>query len=400
MKPHTKRYVLQGILFVLTIITTTLAGAEWIFGRQFFYVFIDEQALKKLQITLPDPLGWPEFMAGLEFSIPFLAILTVHEFGHYFTAKYHHVKATLPYYIPFWFGLSQTIGTMGAFIRLESEIKSRKKFFDIGIAGPLAGFVVALLVLWYGFANLPTLDYVFKIHPEYQKYGMGFAKVVGQRPMTGAIVLGDNLLFSFFKTYVADPTRLPPAFEMIHYPWLLAGYLALFFTSLNLIPIGQLDGGHILYGLVGKRASAVIMPILLVIFVFYAGLGFFTPQDFKNGTATSWWEDENFIEQISKMGFYAYFLYLCFSRVSKNVQTVWLLALGVIVAQLATSQVFPTLEGYSGFMPFVFLLGRFLGVYHPDTEQDDPLNWQRQALGWFALLVFVVCFCPKPFVVL
>ena len=142
--------LIQIVLFILTLITTTFTGAEWIYGRPFFFG--------------ESPLGWHEFFEGLKYSVPFLGVLTVHEFGHYFTAKKHKTDVTLPYYIPLWLGgLSSTFGTMGAFIRIKDRINYRVKYFDIGIAGPLAGFVVALGVLWYGFAHLPTLDYVFKI---------------------------------------------------------------------------------------------------------------------------------------------------------------------------------------------------------------------------------------------
>ncbi len=375
-----RTHFLQFFLFILTLITTTLAGAEWMFGNVF--------------ILVDNPLGWPQFWQGLWFSVPFLGILTVHEFGHYFTAKAHQVKVTLPYYIPLWLGLGQSIGTMGAFIKVKELISSRKKYFDIGIAGPLAGFVVAIGVLWYGFANLPTLDYIFKIHPDYQKYGLGFARVVyANKDLSGQILLGDNLLFSFFKTYVANPERLPPPQEMVHYPLVLAGYLALFFTSLNLIPIGQLDGGHVLYGLVGNRAHRFISPVLFWFFVAYAGIGLFKATDFNPQ------HDPNFWEQMAYLGIYIVFLQMCFSRISEDPGTSWLLALSVVVAQFGISYWWPLAVGYEGFLVFAFVLGRVLGIYHPPTQNDEPLSWQRKALGWLALLVFVLCFSPKPFIV-
>ena len=269
MSQRFKSYLLHGGLFLITLITTTLAGAEWMFGR----LFIPFEGMQTL--------GWPEFLAGFQFSVPFLAILTVHEFGHYFTAKANRVQVTLPYYIPLWFGIGQTIGTLGAFIRIKDFINSRRKYFDIGIAGPLAGFVVALVVLWYAFTHLPPPEFIFTIHPEYQKWGLDYAKYAYQHmPEGGAFTLGDNLLFSFFKTYVADPARLPHPNEITHYPFVLAGYLALFFTSLNLIPIGQLDGGHILYGLIGRKRFQVVSPVLFTAFAFFAGLGTYKPADF------------------------------------------------------------------------------------------------------------------------
>jgi Zn-dependent protease len=383
--PFKRVYFWQFILFIATVITTTLSGTEWIFGHPFVYI---TDNLKWEYLT------WAHFVQGFWFSVPFLTILTVHEFGHYFVAKAHQVKVTLPFYIPLW-GIGQTIGTLGAFIKIEEVIKSRKKYFDIGIAGPLAGFFVAVGVLWYGFANLPTLDYIFKIHPEYQKFGLGFARVVyANKNFSGSILLGDNLLFNFFKTYIADPQRLPPPQEMMHYPFILAGYLALFFTSLNLIPIGQLDGGHILYGLIGDRASRIVSPVLFWIFVVYAGLGFFKPTDFTTNN------DDVFFEQLGYLVLYIVFLQMCFSRISDNTLTSWTLGLSVVVFQLVLSYCLPTIEGYAGFLPFMFLLGRFLGVYHPPTDDVAPLSWQRQALGWFALVVFVLCFSPKPFLIL
>lgn len=382
MTPRTKTYLLHGGLFLLTLITTTMAGAEWMFGR----LFIPVEGIKTL--------GWAEFVAGFQFSVPFLAILTVHEFGHYFVARANQVRVTLPYYIPIWLGIGQSIGTLGAFIRIKDYINSRQKYFDIGIAGPLAGFALALLVLWYAFTHLPPPEFIFTIHPEYQKWGLDYGRYAYQNlPPGGLMGLGDNLLFTFFKTYVADPARVPHPNEMIHYPYVLAGYLALFFTSLNLIPIGQLDGGHILYALIGRERFRWVAPALFIVFAFYAGLGLFKPADFAVPS------DDAFFGQLGYFILYAGFLFLAFSRISENRTTAWLIALSVVAAQLGFSWLRPDWEGYSGFLVFVFVLGRFLGVYHPDTELDEPLTLQRKLLGWLALVVFVLCFSPKPFLV-
>ncbi|QHV99812.1 site-2 protease family protein [Spirosoma endbachense] len=380
MSQRTKTYLLHGGLFLVTLITTTMAGAEWMFGR----LFIPIEKMKTL--------GWEEFVAGFQFSIPFLAILTVHEFGHYFTAKANKVRVTLPYYIPLWLGIGQSIGTLGAFIRIKDYINSRKKYFDIGIAGPLAGFVLALVVLWYGFTHLPPPEYIFTIHPEYQKWGLDYGQYAYRNlPPGGAVGLGDNLLFNFFKTYVADPARVPHPYEMIHYPYLMAGYLALFFTSLNLIPIGQLDGGHILYALIGRDLYRWVAPALFIVFAFYAGLGLFKPSDFAVPT------DEAFFSELGSFGLYVGFLYLAFSRISENRMTSWLITLSVVATQLIFSWIQPQWEGYSGFLVFVFVLGRFLGIYHPETELQEPLDAKRKILGWLALVVFVLCFSLKPF---
>ena len=161
MPKETRRILLQILLFIVTFITTTLAGAEWTHGRSIFM----------------EDFGWNDFVGGMEYSIPFLLILTVHEFGHYFTAIYYNIKSSLPYYIPFP-PLPFSIGTMGALIRLRSKVPSKVQNFDIGIAGPLAGFAMAIIILFYGFTHLPSADYIFQIHPEYKSYGANYAEHV------------------------------------------------------------------------------------------------------------------------------------------------------------------------------------------------------------------------------
>lgn len=391
MNQRLKTLLIHGSLFILTLVTTTIAGAEWMYGRTFLPVewVYDVSKLPKGFTSL----GWTEFKAGLQFSLPFLGVLTVHEFGHYFTAKANRVRVTLPFYIPVWLGPIQGIGTLGAFIRIKEYINSRRKYFDIGIAGPLAGFVIALVLLYYGFTHLPPIDYIFTIHPEYKKYGLRYSEYVYLNlPEGAAMALGDNLLFWFFKTYVADPARVPHPYEMIHYPYLLAGYLSLFFTALNLLPIGQLDGGHVMYALIGDKRFKWLAPVLFVIFAFYAGLGLFTVNDF----ATQ--DDELFFSNLMNLGLYAFFLYLCFYRITENSQTTWLIALSVVVGQFGLTWLMPEWQGYSGFLAFVLVLGRFLGVYHPTTELQEPLDLKRKVLGWLALVVFIVSFSPHPFV--
>ncbi len=386
-----KTILIQAILFVATVVTTTLSGAESITGKFFFF--------------LPEPyvLHFPEdFWQGFAFSIPFLGILTVHEFGHYFTAQYYKIKTSLPYYIPMWLGpFMMSIGTLGAVIRILDRTRTRKQYFDIGIAGPLAGFVVAFGVLWYGFTHLPPIDYIYHIHPDYLKYGANYAEEVmkNEKMIGGQLVLGDNLLFSFFKNYVADPALVPPNFEIMHYPLIWAGYLALFFTALNLFPIGQLDGGHILYGLIGKKRFQVVSPLIYILFVLYAGYGLFSVQTIRQigQLKADYASEADFFQWLL---LYIFGLRICFSRINpENKYTAWILSLGVVVLQLGLSMI-PAIEskhGFSGFFPFLFLLGRVLGIYHPDVEEDEPLDWKRQVLGWLALLIFVLCFTPHPF---
>jgi membrane-associated protease RseP (regulator of RpoE activity) len=370
-----KTLLIQSGLFILTVLTTTMAGAEWISGK--FLLFGE------------DKLSWSHFFMGFEYSIPFLLILTCHEFGHYFTARYYKIQTTLPYYIPFWMGFiaGPSIGTMGAFIRIKSLIKTRKQYFDVGIAGPLAGFVVALGVLYYGYTNLPPQEYIFQIHPEYEQYGLDYPDFVYQ-DLEVDFQLGTNLLILLFEKYVAThPERIPNASEMWHYPWLLAGFLALLFTALNLIPIGQLDGGHILYGLIGIKAHRMVSPIIFYIFLIYAGLGLINPFQPTE-------------ELIFNLPLYFLFLFFTVGKANKTNKDRIMVALGIIAIQFLISYLYPTWEGYQGWLLFGFILGRFLGVYHPPALYDQPLDLKRKVLGWISLLIFVLCFSPKPIVII
>jgi membrane-associated protease RseP (regulator of RpoE activity) len=375
-----RTHLLQIFLFIITFISATLSGAEWIYGRAFFFG--------------ENTLGWPEFFEGLKYSVPFLGVLTIHELGHYFTAKKHKTDVTLPYYIPLWLGsLSSTFGTLGAFIRIKERLNSRIKYFDIGIAGPLAGFVAAFFVLWYGFTHLPPLDYIFELFPVFKQYGNEYVKFLETSPDYMSIKLGDSLLFNFFEQHVSTG-ELPHPYLYTNYPIIFAGYLSLFFTALNLFPIGQLDGGHILYGLIGDRAFNIVSPILFSCFIFYAGLGYFNAYEFTTQ------DTQMFFILIGKFAAFILFNYFCFSRITDNPMTNWLIALSIVSLQLFISYFFPTIEGYSGFLAFGFMLGRFLGVYHPTTSDITPLTLERKILGWLALIIFIICFSPKPFTII
>ena len=341
----------------------------------------------KLLVYGDETLKLEEIVRGVQFSFPFLGFLTIHELAHYFIARRHKIKVSLPYYLPFWMGFMAmpSIGTLGAIIRIRERIKSRKVFFDIGIAGPLAGFLVALGVLYYGFTHLPPQDHIFTIHPEYAMYGDNYAQHVYQED-TSTMALGNSLLFLFFKKFVAsDPTLIPNQYELIHYPWIFAGYLALFFTVLNLFPIGQLDGGHILYGLLGGKKHAYVSLTLFFLFVFYAGLGLVSPQDSLEAL-------------LIEIPLYLGFLYATFQKLSVERITRLSMALSVFTAQLLVLHWQPYWVGYQGWLLFAFLLGRVIGVYHPPTSQNAPLDTKRKVLGWVALFIFVICFSPQPFI--
>lgn len=399
-----KTLLIQILLFVVTFITATLAGAEWMHGKQ---VFINDQ----YEIGIGDWLSWEKISEGLKFSIPFLCILTAHEFGHYLTARYYKVGVTLPFYIPFFTGLIPTIGTLGAFIRIKSILKSRKEVFDVGVAGPLAGFVIAFGLLWYGFTHLPPRETIYEIHPEYKQVPANYEDYVYDKPFLDeqarkemkrlqlesdevaenyqVMAVGNNLLFYLFERFaVEDKSLVPNKFELIHYPYLFAGYLALFFTALNLLPIGQLDGGHILYGLFGTRIHNKVSPVFFTMFVFYAGLGIFNSDMFGM-------EEASFTDFLLFGAFYLYFLYMVFSRIFEKQLNNFLLAVIMFSIHFSLALAFPKLQGFPGWLLFAFLIGKFLGVYHPPAMIDKPISTGRKIVGWIAFVVFILSFTPN-----
>lgn len=377
MRSERKRIFIQIALFVTTFITTTLAGAQWAYGRSIFM----------------DDFSWSDFASGLSFSVPLLAILTVHEFGHYFVAMYHKVKASLPYYIPFppipFFPFN--LGTMGAVIRLRSRPVSNVQNFDIGVAGPLAGFILALIIMFYGFRTLPPPEYIFQFHPEYEQYGRHYADVVYSPEYlkeNGPILdvtIGTNLLFWIFEKLVADPERVPNAHEIMHYPILLACYIALFVTCLNLLPIGQLDGGHVVYGLFGFRIHRAVATLSFFALIFYAGLGLHYIDPALPQKAL-----------LIGIGGYLLFLFMAFSGLRRSIQETLMYVLLMFAAQFSLMVYMPGIRGYEGWLLFAFILGRFIGIEHPPSEIEQPLDAARVILGWFALLMFVLCFSPTP----
>lgn len=384
MRSEHKRILIQILLFVTTFFTTTLAGAWWCNSKLWISLY---PLFYNPEFTVQD------FVQGMQFSIPFLLILTVHEFGHYFTAVYHKVKSSLPYYIPFP-PILFSIGTMGALIRLRSKVPSTIKNFDIGIAGPLAGFIVAVGVLYYGFATLPPPEHIFTIHPEYEQYGLNYAEHVYAQPdsVSGlSLTLGKNLLFIFFENVVAEPSRVPNVHEMMHYPWLFAGFLALVFTSLNLLPIGQLDGGHVLYGLVGFRKHRIIASVIFVLFILYAGFGL----EFLLSAEPSKLLFPEAPVFITIPG-YVLFLYFCFTGLQLPVRDTIMYTIAVFAVQYLASYVLPEIKGYPGWLLFGILLGRVLGIPHPPSEIEQPLDEKRKILGWVALVIFVISFTPSP----
>lgn len=358
---------------------TTLAGAEWMFGRSFFFG--------------DNTLGLSEFWQGFQFSIPFLGVLSIHEFGHYYYAVKYKVPVKPPFYIPLWLGFLgiPSLGTAGAFIRLEGTPKTTKEYFDIGVAGPLFGFLAALGVLAYGFTHLPPPEHIFSIHPEYQKYGLNYAVEVYKKGNFTTVALGDNIIFALFRDYICpNPESVPNAYEIFHYPYLFAGYLSLVFTALNLIPVGQLDGGHVLYSLFGVKLHSKISPAIFLIFLGYAGLGNvipFNPLDL----------DSHNYGILTDNIWHLFLLYIACSRLFAQQINNFLAALSLFAFHYGGQFFFPQLIEYnSGLMLFAVILGRFLGIYHPPATIEQKLNTTRLIVAVFTILVLILCFTPIP----
>ena len=272
-------------LFFATVFTTLWAGA---------YATNTDPFLGAWQFLINNPSS---LWKGVPFAGTLLGILVTHECGHYVLSKRHRVPASLPLFIP---GPPHFIGTFGAIIRMRGPILSRKALFDIGVSGPIAGFIVAVMAL---------------------VVGLQWSRVVLDQGLYG-LRLGEPLLLQFLSWVVIG--TVPQGYEVVLHPVAFAAWFGLFVTSLNLIPIGQLDGGHVAYALWGSRQRNValaVIPILLV-------LGF--------------------------VGWPGWFLW----------------------------------AGMAG----------ILGLAHPPVQDPQTiLGPVRVAVGWAALIIFVISFAPIPF---
>lgn len=213
----------------------------------------------------------PALVSGLAFSASLLAILLAHEFGHYLAARWHHTAVTLPYFIPFPFS---PFGTMGAFIQLKEPPRNKRILLDIGIAGPLAGLVVAIPVLILGLylSRIDRLPLVLRPGEGFSLEGNSILYLLAKyiifgewlpRPQSFAGL--DPVLYWIRYFFTGRPAPLGGTDVLLH-PVAWAGWAGLLVTSLNLIPAGQLDGGHVLYVLLGNRARAAL-PFILVALV-------------------------------------------------------------------------------------------------------------------------------------
>jgi membrane-associated protease RseP (regulator of RpoE activity) len=231
------RYWLHILLFAVTFLTTTAAGAAfaWSFEQNRPLLFDD----------LFTDLGNPAMLVrGLPYSVTLLTILLAHELGHYFTCRYYGISATLPFFI----GLPTLVGTLGAFIRIRSAIFSRRQLFDIGIAGPLAGYVFIIPALGVGLA-----------------YSKVIPGIVGQ----GDYAFSTPLVLRAFEWLIFPGV---PVSDIYLHPIARAAWFGILATALNLMPIGQLDGGHILYAFTGsahRLLTRLFIAALIPLGIFY-----------------------------------------------------------------------------------------------------------------------------------
>jgi len=222
---------LHLLLFVLTVGTTTLAGA----GH--YASFLSDFQAAPLDVSSASLL-----VNGLWYSGTILAILGCHELGHYFACRYYDVDASLPFFLPV--PPPMLTGTLGAFIRIREPIPTKRQLFDIGIAGPLAGFIVAVPALFIGVA----LSHVVRLPPDFT----GFS-------------LGEPLLFKLAEKLLWGTT--PDGYSLNLHPMAFAAWFGLLATALNLFPVGQLDGGHISYAVLGRKSTAVTIAMIGVAIV-------------------------------------------------------------------------------------------------------------------------------------
>jgi len=228
------RYWRHALLFLLTLGTTTFVGIVHYIGFQ-----SAKGVITVADLRAAGPwffLAWPWVVSGLTYSVPLLAILGAHEFGHYWYCRRHDVDASLPYFLPAPIPLT---GTVGAVIRIKEAFPSKKALFDIGVAGPIAGFVVMVPFLIWGVIHSAQVTFP---------------------PTDEVFYFGEPLLLKAIAWWHFG--ALPKGVDITLHPVGFAAWFGMLATAMNLLPFGQLDGGHIAYSVFGPRARFVSMATL------------------------------------------------------------------------------------------------------------------------------------------
>jgi len=295
------QWVLPLTLIALTFASTFYVGAGMVLGQP--------------------PGSLTELQTGWVFSVPLMAILLAHEFGHFFAGRYHRVDVSPPYFIPIPFFL---LGTLGAVIQIREQIRSRNALLDIGAAGPLAGMVVAVPVIIYGIATSP----------------------VEPLPAGPYMLEGRSLFYLGLLSWLKGP--IPQGYDIMLTPTALAGWAGLLVTMINLLPFGQLDGGHVAYALLGPRQDQFSRRLLrflpLLAIIVSAAYGIPSYIDGVRGDP------------------------LLYDAMAGMHWLVWAFVLG--------------------------LLTRATGPGHPPTE-DTQVSPRRRVVGWLTLSLFALLFMPS-----
>lgn len=295
------RWRLPIVLLALTFLSTFFVGSGMVLDKP--------------------PTTFEELSAGWVFAVPLMAILLAHELGHFFAGVIHRVDVSLPYFIPAPIFL---LGTLGAVIQIRERIRSRSALLDIGAAGPLAGLVVAIPVLIFGIATSP----------------------VEPIPEGTLILEGHSLLYEAMLLALKGP--IPDGHDIMLSPTALAGWAGLLVTMINLLPFGQLDGGHVAYALLGEKQNHVSTVVLrsLPLVAVVVGLAYALPTYVSGARGADLLGD-------ATAGVH---------------WLVWALVLWVLT--------------------------RATGAEHPPTD-DSTLSPRRRAVGWFTLSLFVLLFMPS-----
>jgi len=235
-----REWVVPIFLFLMTLITTTFAGLYYVVGDSGFI------ALAAASISHPSRL-----LPALPFSLTLISILLAHEMGHYFACRYYGIRCTPPYFIPFPISIA---GTLGAFIRIKSPFHHKRALFDVGVAGPLAGFAVVLPSLFVG---------------------VSLSRLIPKGSIPGGYYFGEPLIFTWVGRLVLG--YRPGAHDMVAHPVAMAAWFGLLATCLNLLPIWQLDGGHIAYALLGRDSQKRLSITATVALILTSFLGWPIP---------------------------------------------------------------------------------------------------------------------------
>lgn len=305
-----RQWLVPMVLLLLTTATTLwVGGTQWNAGA----------LLGNESPSLLDVLA-----AGIPYAFPLLGILLFHEMGHFIAGKIHRLQVSLPYFIPIPFAL----GTMGALIIYKSKVGSAKKLVDVAVAGPISGMVIATILMIVGL-NLSSVE---KLTP-----GMGLI-----------IQEGQSLYYMFLKWMVFG--NLPEGYDVFLHPIAWSAWVGLFVTMINLLPVGQLDGGHVAYALLGVRqnkiSAAVHVSMLFLaglVGLYYGGMAFIAGAD---------------LEQILT------------EALTGSFWVAWAIVL--------------------------YILKRVGRGYHPPVSEERTLGPKRKLIGIATLILFALLFMPVP----